>query len=111
MPDESKQEQLIPYAKMLTDGLITAADYQRHKADIVGDGEDIQDPDLAAIRSTLEEERDEATRPPESSKTNEEWERYTTSKKSQPRHRPKLLSSHPSKPGWCSSASSPSSPW
>lgn len=76
MTDESKQEQLIPYAKLLADGLISSADYQQHKADIVGDGEDIPDPDLAAIRSTLKEERDTASRPPESSKTHEEWERY-----------------------------------
>ena len=59
---------------MLADGRITAADYQRHKADIVGDGEDIPDPDVAAIRSLEEEVR--ATRPPESPKTHEEGERY-----------------------------------
>jgi hypothetical protein len=31
MTDESKQEQLIPYAKLLADGLISSTDYQQHK--------------------------------------------------------------------------------
>ena len=76
MNDESKEAQLIGWAKMLDLGRINAKKYQEHKNLLIGDGEDIPDPDLATIRATLKEERDAATRPPESSKTHEEWERY-----------------------------------
>ncbi len=51
MTDENKSAQLLDLAKMLDQGKINAQEYQEHKKMLIGDGEDIPDPDLSAVRA------------------------------------------------------------